>query len=115
MWLEEFYVEVVSTCWRLVNRAATLEYPGRLPVVKETDERSAIVQRLAAPVFKIAKEVVKTAVRAKVGAGVVSGRSREVGALTTYDGSAVKAGSCGSNDIASSAWPLTVGLSLIHI
>src|SRR5262249_34104050 len=85
---------VVTTGWGAVYGGAALEGAGALAVVIEADQGAPGVQRLTAPVFDIAQEVVQTAGGAEVltdrrmrAVRLVEGRARPA-----QDGQSIVAG-----------------------
>jgi hypothetical protein len=75
--LQKFDVEVVTATRRTVHRCAALEDAVRLAAVVHANNGTFVIQRLSAPVFDVAEEVVNTAIGPEVLVGSVPRRLRE--------------------------------------
>ncbi len=91
--LGEQRVESVVSNWRRVRRIAAVSIDaGVIGRIVHADQRSLVVEGVAAPVFQQAQEVVQSAVGAEVAAGPAQSVNWEVDVLATGDGYPVVGG-----------------------
>src|ERR1700722_11040836 len=87
--VQEKCVKGVATSGRTVDGGAALEDAGVVFGVVHADQRSLVVESLAAPVFQVAEEVVQASVSAEVVGDAAPGGNGEGDVLTSGNGHAV--------------------------